>query len=468
MSLLAALPIALVAVGLGLAAGRLASGRIAWRPQAPPVGLGVGVAFAAGLAALHVALYGASIAGWRWSDGALACLGALGLAALVWGVLGTGRRRGGPGPGWGDVIALVALAVLAWHALELRIVLSDFVYHWGLKGEKFFLHRGVDWSLLHGFGAWRTHPDYPTLLPELFALTAILRGGFAPEPMMVWSVVFALALVAAGRDALGRGGAPPWAVQAGTAACGLLAAGFALSHGLVGGADWIPAWSLLLALPALTGSPDQGADWRIGAAAAVAAAGKMEGVPLGFFLVAVHLLRALRAGRMRGGIAAARTLARAGLLPALVVLPWIVQSLRLHLFQATNSGAFSLERLGIVGRTLADVVLARTWYGLPLLLLAVPWLLGRRRVRSAAIVLVLQCLFILYAWASPPIDTELLVRWSADRLFFQLLPGLVVLILLEAAGDPATRLQAESDAAILSGRSPGEIRVRPIRLDEPS
>ena len=463
MSALAPLVVALLAVGLGLGAERLVRARIA-----PRVGLALGVAFAAGLAALHLVLYGASIAGWRWSNGVLAALGALGIAALVWGGLGVERRVGGLRLGWGDAVALIALAVLAWHALELRIVLSDFMYHWGLKGEKFFLHRGIDWSFLHGFGAWRTHPDYPTLLPELYALTAILGGGFAPEPMMAWSVLFALALVAAGRDALARGGAPAWAVQAGTAACGLLASGFALSHGLVGGADWIPAWSLLLALPALAGPPDEGADWRIGAAAAVAAAGKMEGVPLGFFLVVVHLLRALRAGRLRGGIGAATTLARAGLLPALVVLPWIAQSHRLHLFQATNSGAFSLERLGIVGRTLADVALDRIWYGLPLLLLAVPWLLGRRRARSAAIVLVLQSLFILYAWASPPIDTQLLVRWSADRLFFQLLPGLVVLILLEAAGDPATRLQAESDPAILPGRSPGDVLVRPIRRDGPS
>ncbi len=458
MSLLAALPIALLALALGFGAGRLALG--------PRAGAS-GVAFAAGLATLHLALYGASIAGLRWSDGALAGASLVAVAAAVWAWRGGGGRGRRPLPGWGDAVALAALAVFSWHALELRILLSDFIYHWGVKGERFFLLRGVDWSFLSGFASWRVHPDYPTLVPELYALTAILARGFAPEPMMVWSVLFALAIVLAARGALQRGGLPAWGRQAGVAACGLLVAGYAFTNGLVGGADWLPAWALALALPALLGPPDTGADWRIAAASAVAAAGKMEGVPLGAFLVVVHLARALRAGRLRGLAAAGATLARSGLLPALVVLPWLAQSFRLHLFQRSNTGAFSLERLQTVFATLLDIArLGRPWYGLPVLLLVVPVLFLSRRTRAAATVIALQCLFILYAWASPPIDNELLVRWSADRLFFQLLPALAVLAVdaaLDSAAPDATpaggpRLQPDGDAAILHSRDADDDR----------
>ncbi|HEV7786574.1 MAG TPA: hypothetical protein VGQ28_14605, partial [Thermoanaerobaculia bacterium] len=59
-----------------------------------------------------------------------------------------GRERGrGEGPGWGnlgwgDALALFALAVFAALALSGWIAMPDYVYHWGLKGHRFYLARG--------------------------------------------------------------------------------------------------------------------------------------------------------------------------------------------------------------------------------------------------------------------------------------------------------------------------------------
>lgn len=420
MSVLAVLALALVAVLLGAAAARLAAGS---------AGGGLAAGLAAGLATSHAVLYGLSVVGLRWSPPLLAAGAFLLLAAGRRGVREI-LTPSGPRPGWGDWIALVALGILAWYALELKIVLADFAYHWGVKGEKFFLARGVDWSYLGSASSYRIHPDYPTLVPELYALTALLLGRFAEPAMMAWSVIFALALVVAGRRAMASAGASRQAVQVASAVLGLLIAAYALRHGLVGGADWLPALALLVALPVLGEPPDPVGDWTVGVAAALAAAAKIEGVPLAALLVAVHLAPRLRRWRLGYGA----LLRCAGPL-ACVALPWLLVTWHRHLFLGSNSGSLTAEKVSAVGVTLFESLgLAGGgvgWHGLPLLLLGLPWLLLRRRARPLAFVLFLQAAFFVYAWASESADTVNLVRWSEERLFFQLLPALVVLLLRE-------------------------------------
>src|SRR5262249_9080761 len=80
---------------------------------------------------------------------------------------GTGVRGLGWGKlGWGDALALFALAVFTAFALSGWIAMPDFVYHWGLKGHRFYLARGVDYPFLAHRWSWAIHPDYPNLVPE--------------------------------------------------------------------------------------------------------------------------------------------------------------------------------------------------------------------------------------------------------------------------------------------------------------
>ena len=91
--------------------------------------------------------------------------------------------------GWGGAVALAAFAAFAWLSVSLRIVTPDFYFHWGLKGERFFLARGTDFAFLAMPWNIPINPHYPTLLPDLYAATALfgwqLRG---ERHMMLWSV----------------------------------------------------------------------------------------------------------------------------------------------------------------------------------------------------------------------------------------------------------------------------------------
>jgi hypothetical protein len=238
------------------------------------------VAAAAGLVALHLAMLLLDLAGIPW--GRLALAAALGVtAAAGWGWAALRRRRRGPAqppaapaattaggpamtghsaagvppatlrPGWGDAVALAALGTYTALAWKLNAATPDFVYHWGIKGHRYALARGVDWGFLADPLRLTDHPDYPNLVPDLYAATAIWRGRFDERAMMLWSaVLFGLMLLAA-RAAWRRGGTGGFAAQAGTAAVGLAVGMFALGYLMAGGADWTVALAALLAAPAL-------------------------------------------------------------------------------------------------------------------------------------------------------------------------------------------------------------------------
>jgi hypothetical protein len=65
---------------------------------------------------------------------------------------------------WGSAIALLAFASFAWLSVSLCTVTPDFYFHWGLKGERFFLARGTDFAFLAMPWNIPISPHYPTLL----------------------------------------------------------------------------------------------------------------------------------------------------------------------------------------------------------------------------------------------------------------------------------------------------------------
>jgi hypothetical protein len=374
------------------------------------------VRWMAGALTFHLLLTAYDAAGIRWSRVSLllplAVLAALGL-----------RRRTEPARlpsdlGWGDGAALFALAAFALFAPTLWITTPDFVYHWGIKGERFFLTGGVDYAWLAKEWSWVLHPDYPNLLPELFAGTAILAGRFEAPGQMLWSVLFFGLLLAAVREALRRAGVPRPVLQMALASVAFALAAFGLGHRMAGAADWMPALSFAVALPALLRPPDRAGDIEVGIAAAFAAASKIEGMPLAAFLAGIQLLR--RRLDWRGSL-------WLGLPILLVAVPWGIQTFRHGLYQKYNSGTFDPGRAPVVFHGLVAATVGENWHGLSVMLLILPFLLFVGRTRPAAIVATLQLLFYLWIYFSAAVDTEYQIISSFPRLALHLVPAVVVL-----------------------------------------
>jgi hypothetical protein len=323
--------------------------------------------------------------------------------------------------GWGDGLALFALLAFTCTAVTLWIMTPDFVYHWGLKGNRFFLHRGVDYAWLARPWHWVLHPDYPNLLPELFATSALFAGNFEPHAQMLWTSLFFLAMLASAREGL-RAAEDGWTVQAGLAILGFLAAMYGMGRQLAGGADWMIAGAFLAAVPALLRPPDRAGDWQIGIAAGFAAVSKIEGAPFAVILAGTQLLRRVVNERRLDWRAAVRL----GLPTAAVGIPWLLQVFRHRLFLGSNSGPFDISRAEVIFPAVAEALADPSWHGLSLLVLLGPALLPMRRVRPVAAVATLQLLFYLYVYFTAPVDTRYYVLTSFSRLIFHLIPALIV------------------------------------------
>lgn len=322
-------------------------------------------------------------------------------------------------PGWGDAVALFALAAFALLAPTMWITTPDFAFHWGLKGHRFFLTRGVDWAWLARNDM--IHSDYPLLLPELYAASSLLGGRFSPPALMLWSAVFFAGLLASAREALRAAGDRTFR-QAGLALAALAMAMFGIGWITAGGTDWMLALALLLALPALLRPPDRTGDLQVGIAAAFCAASKIEGVPLAGFLVLVQLARGAVADR-RPSLGA---LIRLALPVAAVTVPWLARVVRHGLFQEDNAGPFEIGRAGALFTAAFEVLAGPSWHGVAWSVLLAPLLLLHRRARPFAAAATLQSLFYLYVYFTAPVDVRYYVLTSLPRLLMHLVPGLLV------------------------------------------
>lgn len=326
--------------------------------------------------------------------------------------------------GWGDGLALFALLAFTAIALTGWIATPDFIYHWGVKGHRFFLARGVDYEYLSQPWGFVLHPDYPNLLPELFAATALLRGRFEEPAMMLWSPVFLGMLLVSVREGLRTAGVSRFSRQAGVALVALVAGAFGIGHLMAGAADWMLALALAAALPPFLRPPDRAGDTQVAVAAAFAAASKIEGVPLAAFLILTQWIR-------KPGFRSALWLS---LPTAAVALPWLGRAIHHDLFLATNSGAFEISRAGEIAAALPEALATRAWHGFSLCgLLLPPLLLLDRRTRPVAMAAGLQLLFYGYVYFTAPVDTGFYVISSLARLLLHLIPALLAAAIASAA-----------------------------------
>jgi hypothetical protein len=382
-----------------------------------------------GAVVLHILLTLLDFARIPWHPLLLVLLG-LALYVLAGRFLPRGPERPGlPSDlGWGDGIALLALAVFLLIALTGWITFNDFVFHWGIKGERLHAARGTDYAYLARGWNWVLHPDYPNLLPEIYAVTALLTGRFEMPAMMLQAGAFFALLLAAAREGLRQGGADRFARQAGLALIALVLGAFGIGYTTAGGADWLLALALTAAVPPLLRPPDRVGDFQIGIIAAFAAAAKVEGVPLAAFLVLVQWARHLLGERRPALREAVNAALRAGLPAAAVVLPWLGRTIHHHLFLPFNSGPFTLSRAPGILAAVLETLQTSAWHGFLWAMFLPPLLLLHRRTRPFAVVATLQLLFYFYVYftAASADQTRVFVLSNFARLGFQVIPAVLV------------------------------------------
>ena len=381
-----------------------------------------------GATLLHASLLLQDLAGIAWSRFSI-------VAPLV--VLAATPRPGRPGlwrvspivdPRPADGLALVALAPFMAFSLSGWTIAPDYVFHWGLKAQKFWLARGIDWSFLAAGWNWLVHPDYPNLLPDLYAATAIVRGTYRSTAALAWSPVLAGAAVLVAREWMRRRGFSPSAAAWGGVGLSAFLGFVGISFRRSGDADWAITLAILLGAALLTLPPSTRHATAIGLVAAFAAASKIEGIALAAFLIVLHVGRQVRHGAAWTWAGPARLL-----VPSLVVgLPWAWGVLRFELFLPTNTGALRFDHAGIVVSQMLRAALHPGWFGfgVPALVavLALPWL---RRHRAAALLLGTQLGFYAFSYLIAPIDATQLIAASFPRLLAHVAPAAFVLVAIQ-------------------------------------
>lgn len=382
------------------------------------------ISFLAGALALHVLLSALDLLGIRWSPSTV--FAPLVVAALP-GILRIARHGAtsrSPRPtapfGWGDGLTLLALLVFAAFAWSRWITFPDFIYHWGLKGHRFFITGGVDYTYLARPWSWVLHPDYPNLIPEVLATLSLLGGRWDEPTLMLLSPWILGLTVLAVREALVEGGVAAFERQAVVASVALSCGGFAIAYQLAGAADWWVALALAAAVRPLVAPPLGLANLELGLCAAFAAASKIEGLALACCLILVQLGRHVAARRWPTPAAFA-----ALTMPAVVGgTHWLVMVHQHHLLQPSNAGALRLAQLAAAWPAIRSSLLLPQWHGAPLITLALPLLLLSPRLRAVALVASLQLGFYLWSYAATPVDVAQLVLTTLPRLLLHLLPAI--------------------------------------------
>ena len=410
-------------------------------PRATPVatvlGRGAGgLVVGAVLLHLGLTLFDRIGVGWRTVPVLLLALA----LALLWAAgRRESRREKLPKPGWGLLVAAVPVTLYGIFAAQGLSQATDFIYHWGLKARRWAVAGGVDETLFARPDSWRIHTDYPRLFPELLGLPGFLTGRFDERAALLLSVAVAALTVLALRFVLRSHGVTAFELEAATAIAGCAVAGFGLIYGMAGNADGLLALALLAGVAGLLRLGEPAGQATVGWSAALAAATKIEGVPLAGLLVGTALGLRWRERHSRSGGNAPGELVRLAVPGVLVVLPWWLENR--GRFVPTNFGGPRWAELGNIFSRLAHSALEFGGGFWPLALLLLPWVARSRRLRAAAALVGAQLLVYLTLYLVSPVDLRLLIATSGTRLLSHLVPAALLLSVLRAktsvyAGSP--------------------------------
>jgi len=392
----------------------------------------------AGTLALFVWLQVLDLMGVRWRlASVLAPLPALAMISLV----RIHRSRRTPQawrwrwPDWGEVLVLGALGGLAVLLLRPCLTMPDVVFHWGLKAQRDVLAGGIDHEFLKRPWNFNKHADYPHLVPDLYAVGALLRGRFTEATFLPWTLANLGLMAIAVREVFTHPRRFP--AQAALVITLYATVAFTISHMLGGSPDLLLAAVVVAAIAPLLDEPREAGDgcgierrqalcardWQIALLAALAAGVKYEGMTLAAWLVLARLWQRWRLGARVGP----RIVARLAAAPALVAGLWWLDVMRFGLAQGNRAGSFDAGHAGAIARGVMHALGHPDWHGFGWFVLLVPALLLVPRVRLLAAVLAAQLAVYLWVYFTTPLDVAVLVATSAERLLLHAVPATLVL-----------------------------------------
>ncbi|HEV2721399.1 MAG TPA: hypothetical protein VG323_15360 [Thermoanaerobaculia bacterium] len=316
-------------------------------------------------------------------------------------------------------IFYAVVALTTFGLLTARETCGDLIYFWGPKGQRFYFAETIDTAFLSFPHYNLMHPDYPPLLPLVYAFASSVTHGFswwgAIASMLLLLVATALAFRGLTRQAIGDDRAAMYA----TLLTALLAYGYARSM-VAGAAEPMLLLFETIALVALTFHDD--AELLAAIALAGAAWTKIEGAAFVAIVVVAYALTRRRVVRA----------AAAAIPAAVLVLSWIAFA-KAHKFldqYGRVEQGMHFEALGTIVKTMSVQASYGAFY-LPWLAGGVPFAFGKNWRRAALPLLVFGGLiaaaiyFYLHGFAP--------VWWIQASVERVLLSALMTLLVAAAA-----------------------------------
>lgn len=386
-----------------------------------PLAARLAVAFAAGILITTIVMAAMSLVGLEWNRtklfiilGVIAALGWRSVAATT-----SAPRAPRPAPWWPILIFVI---LTAYGVMTARESAGDLHFFWGPKAVRFFRAGGIDAAYLRTPDYQPAHPDYPPLIPLLYAWSHTVSS----STFSYWAAVAATLLFLFGAVFLihGASGDALGALLVAATLSYAYAIGFA-----AGGADPPLIFFQTIALVALTFLRDEpGSDFLAAIGLAGAAWTKIEGAT---FAIAVVLALLLVRRDWKRAI-------RISILPAILLGAWVVFVKAAQLLELYRGAAMELYWAALPGtlQTMAKTATFELW-GLPWLVPLVLLAMGRN-LREAALPLVVMLLTIgvsVFFYIHLP-DPTWWILASAHRVL--LTPLLALLIAALAAWHPRT------------------------------
>ncbi|MGH9441880.1 MAG: hypothetical protein ACRD16_06360 [Thermoanaerobaculia bacterium] len=341
------------------------------------------------------------------------------------------------------------LALCAWVAASGRATSDDLLLFWGPKAQRFASAAGVDPAYLTSPSQFVLRPDYPPLLPFLYAWGSFFAGSFPWRTALLTLPLFVFLSALAYRDAASRC-VPAREAEEKTMLLVFLI-GFALTSAMCAGNAEPPlVFSEILSLSALAFPPlrpHHELAASIGLAGAVLT--KVEGAAFAGLIVLVYgLPRCFRARSLR-------PILRLGGMPLLSLTLWVAYA-RLHgmrdAYGGHPNGEFTVRFAGTVLKELVRNASYGVAYAPWIVIAAVAFLSPRGRAwRAPAAVAIGDLAFIGFCYLhGGNADPTLWISWTAPRLLVT-----VLVCLFFAAAAPA---REPGEPAGVSAREPAGFR----------
>ncbi len=339
------------------------------------------------------------------------------------------------------LIAVAAIAGVAFAAMTARVTSSDLLLFWGAKGEHFGLARAIDVAFLRTPPDHRLlHPDYPPMWTCLFGFGTLVAGrlpwGATLATLPLWLALSASTVWSFARRRLGAAEA-----MAFTAIYASLF-GFLLCESLTAGnADPALLFFETLALSLLIFAREEpGAFLLAGVALAGASWLKLEGMAFSWALIVGSALAIRPMSARRLAALSAPPLAAFGTWLAFCRSQGLIDTLG-----ADKTLVLTAERFAVIARGMLSAASLHSFY--------VPWvvvlflLVLRRTARAEAFAILVAALVAAFdcsIYLTSPIDPTIWIGWAGERTLLTPL-----LALLMAGMAPASR----------SSRSPERLRA---------